>query len=131
MGSNGEIPVFLIGSTAIFCSGINEKYSQVCPVFPFRYTACFFRGASSPLLPRLLRGRFVRCASRPRDNTVCPISRARFAPRFFSGRSDFFPGRCRAVFFPGAKCSVLPRYLMADGENTSKGNYRQSDRVFF
>ena len=31
--------------------------------------------------------------------------------RFFPGRPHFFPDHCVSVFFPRAKCSVLPGYL--------------------
>ena len=36
---------------------------------------------------------------------------AALLPQFFPGRPRFFPGRFAAVFFPGAKCSVLAGYL--------------------
>ena len=96
--------------------------SATLPVFFVALRAPFYRGFCVVVLFVVLRApgttqfaQFHRHVSRPDFSQAAPI----------------FPRPLQGRFFPQTKCSVLPRYLMADGENTSKGNYRQSDRVFF
>ena len=108
MGSNGEIPVFLIGSTAIFCSGINEKYSQVCPVFPFRYTACFFSWRFEPHSTAASAWSFCSLCFAPQGQHSLPNFTGTFRAPIFLRPLRFFPGRCRAVFFPRQNVPYSP-----------------------